>query len=34
MEFIKSKDLSPIIDKIQVLQKRIASLIKYNNSKH
>jgi len=33
LEFIEPETASPIIKNIQVLQKRIASLIKYNNSK-
>ena len=31
--FIKTSALSPTIESIHILQKRIASLIKYNNSK-
>ncbi|MFH6604578.1 four helix bundle protein [Maribacter algicola] len=34
LEFIKYEEISPVIDELQILQKRIASLIKYNNSKH
>ncbi|MFK7812128.1 MAG: four helix bundle protein [Maribacter sp.] len=33
LEFIQTNSVSPVIKRIQVLQKRIASLIKYNNSK-
>ena len=33
LEFINEVKVSTIIESIQVLQKRIASLIKYNNSK-
>lgn len=34
LEFISEPKISKTIENIQVLQKRIASLIKYNNSKH
>ncbi|MFS4469725.1 four helix bundle protein [Maribacter sp. 2210JD10-5] len=34
LEFVSNEKISEIIRKTQVLQKRIASLIKYNNSKH
>lgn len=33
LEFIQTNSVSPFIQRIQILQKRIASLIKYNNSK-
>lgn len=33
LEFLDSKTLRTTLENIQVLQKRIASLIKYNNSK-
>lgn len=34
LDFIDSKTISTTIDKIQILQKRIASLIKYNKQAH